>query len=907
MAHLHSRPRLRRAVLFATAAMLCVSALAVPPAVGDVTSVDSSAFGVSITPAGTGFSVDPQPSVAFSNSSGTGGTNDASQSDVSAPPTGNPPGSFYRARSLFVRTGQIGTLGTHTAGTTSRAYIESSAYLSDVFLADQVRSECTATGDGSSGTTSFDSVSFVDSSGTPRNLTNYQPPPNTKFTLYGGVGNVTFNEQTSLNNGQTTGIIVTAIHIQYGPIDIYVGQSRCTATGPDVIVSPPPGCDMSIVKAMSPDPLVIGQAATVTLTITNVGTVPCAQPGTGGQTVVTDPKPPGLTFTSAPTAVPATGWTCALVAGDAKCATPASLAVGYTATFTINATVTALSGDSVYNCARVANPNDANAVNNEACVAREPVDPPPPPTCDLTVEKHMTPVPLVAGASASIELTVTNLGTGPCQGATLQDDKVPGLTLKAPNTQPFKWFCGIVTATGAALCQNFTVIPGGYTAKITLPATVASTATYIKNCATISSPSDTDTVNNSSCDEGAVSSALPFCDLTVDKQMGPVPLVSGQAATITLTVTNIGTGACNATTTTLRDNKVAGLTFTSAPAAPGGWVCSLPTGNASCTGPGIIPVGAAFVFTMPAQVTGAPGVLIKNCATVTNASDARTGNNTGCAQSTPVNASLTCDLQVTKNMTPQPLISGGAATIAITVTNLGNGSCPADSVNKTVVQDQQPAGMTFTSAPTAAGWVCSLSGGTVTCSRSTAIASLAQSTLTFKAKVTAAAGDVVRNCATATNANDTALANNTGCKQLPVGSGQPPPFCDLQVTKTMTPNPLKANRPATIVITVTNIGTGPCGATTAAPTRLGDGPITGMVFSAPAAKQGDWFCGLDNAVTAGCFNPTNIAKGQTASIILGATVTGAVGTTITNCVTISNPNDTNSSNNTFCLPARLVT
>ncbi|MCA1691649.1 MAG: hypothetical protein LC733_05390, partial [Actinobacteria bacterium] len=177
-----------------------------------VTSVESSAFGVLVTPPGTTISLNEQPAVSFSNPPGPAGTNNATQALAQSPPTGNPPGLLFNAQGMAVSTGQVGTLGTHGAGTTSSADVERAAYLSDELTALQVHSECTATGDGSSGTATFGQVAFTDqATGTFRVFDNYQPGPNTTFTLFNGLGTVTFNEQTKLDTGQTTGIIVTAI------------------------------------------------------------------------------------------------------------------------------------------------------------------------------------------------------------------------------------------------------------------------------------------------------------------------------------------------------------------------------------------------------------------------------------------------------------------------------------------------------------------------------------------------------------------------------------------------------------------------------------------------------------------------------------------------------------------------
>jgi hypothetical protein len=46
---------------------------------------------------------------------------------------------------------------------------------------------------------------------------------------------------------------------------------------------------------------------------------------------------------------------------------------GFTGTFTIAATVTALPGTTVTNCARILSVFDTNPANNESCVTRQVV------------------------------------------------------------------------------------------------------------------------------------------------------------------------------------------------------------------------------------------------------------------------------------------------------------------------------------------------------------------------------------------------------------------------------------------------------------------------------------------------------------------------------------------------------
>lgn len=127
-------------------------------------------------------------------------------------------------------------------------------------------------------------------------------------------------------------------------------------------------CDLEIGKTVTPDPLVSGQPTTVTITVKNIGKDPCS-PGAFPGTVLGDPKPAGLSFTSSP--VPnQPGWSCGLAVptGDANCANQGPLPPGHFVTFTIKAALNALPGTSITNCATVTNGNDVNPANNKSCV-----------------------------------------------------------------------------------------------------------------------------------------------------------------------------------------------------------------------------------------------------------------------------------------------------------------------------------------------------------------------------------------------------------------------------------------------------------------------------------------------------------------------------------------------------------
>ena len=130
----------------------------------------------------------------------------------------------------------------------------------------------------------------------------------------------------------------------------------------------------------------------------------------------------------------------------------------------------------------------------------------------------------------------------------------------------------------------------------------------------------------------------PTCDLAITKSVNPNPVRSGQQITITLTVTNVGTGPCPPGAfpgTIVRDNQPAGLAFTPGlvAASQPGWQCGfeIPTPNLTCATPNQLSSGYTVTFTFSGTtVTATPGSVIQNCATVTNQNDANPANNQSC-------------------------------------------------------------------------------------------------------------------------------------------------------------------------------------------------------------------------------------------------------------------------------------
>jgi uncharacterized repeat protein (TIGR01451 family) len=126
-----------------------------------------------------------------------------------------------------------------------------------------------------------------------------------------------------------------------------------------------------------------------------------------------------------------------------------------------------------------------------------------------------------------------------------------------------------------------------------------------------------------------------------------------------------------------------------------------------------------------------------------------------------------CDLAVRKSVQPNPLVSGQQATYAITVTNLGKGTCDGVST----LTDALPPGLQVLGVGQGGSqWNCAVSGAnppaTVTCTWNGGVQPVNPGPLppiTINVNVTAPPGSSLRNCATVTNPNDSNPGNDQSC------------------------------------------------------------------------------------------------------------------------------------------------
>jgi uncharacterized repeat protein (TIGR01451 family) len=155
------------------------------------------------------------------------------------------------------------------------------------------------------------------------------------------------------------------------------------------------------------------------------------------------------------------------------------------------------------------------------------------------------------------------------------------------------------------------------------------------------------------------------------------------------------------------------------------------------------------------------------------------------------------DLSVTKTDAPDPVPAGSNLTYTITVNNAGPSAAAGVNLNDTL-----PAGTTFVSITSAAGWLCTTPavgvGGTVTCT----IASLASGApAVFTLVVSTSAAGALNNTATvATTTTDSSAANNSATASTTVN---PAAATDFTISAAPAQQNLSQGQTVTFVITLT--------------------------------------------------------------------------------------------------------
>jgi uncharacterized repeat protein (TIGR01451 family) len=574
------------------------------------------------------------------------------------------------------------------------------------------------------------------------------------------------------------------------------------------------------------------------LRVTNVGSGT-----TSGTVTVSYTLPPGLIVGG----VTPLSWSCTSTTTEVECTQSAPLAPGADYDLiVISAGVDPSAADSVDVNASVSGGGDTNGVNN---LASNTLSVSWAPT-DVSVDKT-APAAAAAGGALGYSVVVTNLGPAVAGNLTMQDALPAGVTFAALTTPP-GWSCTTpaVGANGTISCAAAD-LGVGVSSTFAIDTTAPPATGNITNTAAVTSVDDPNRGNDS--DDADTTIDPPSADVSLTKT-APASAAPGTEIDYTIAVANAGPDT--AATLQVTDALPAGTTFVSLTAA--GWTCTTPAvgtaGTITCDMATMAAAGSSTLTLRVAIDAAATGSIANTAAVSTATGDPNGGNNSDSA-STAVSGA---DVSVTKTAPPdaQP---NDVVSYAITVANAG----PAAAATVQLT-DALPAGVTFQSLNSPAGWTCTtpaLGGtGTVNCSIAT-LGSGANGAFSVNVRIDDATTGVVSNTATvAASSSDPDTTNNSATATTAVNAA------DVSVA---TSGPSSATRGSTIHYIVTVSNAGPNDAVTV---KLSDTMLKGARLASLDVPTG-WTCTTSAPDAIGKFTCTIPTLAVGAGSAFKATVT----------------------------------
>jgi CSLREA domain-containing protein/uncharacterized repeat protein (TIGR01451 family) len=620
------------------------------------------------------------------------------------------------------------------------------------------------------------------------------------------------------------------------------------------------------------------QNAVYTLTVQNVGTGSAAKAGVS----LTDTLPTGLTYAGYTSA----DWTCTAAGQTVTCTPAADIAPGAASTITLKVNVArdATAGTNVLsNTAIVAVTGDQNPANNSSTETTTVVAMP-----DLEIAK--TAGTFRQGQQAAYTLTVSNTGFAPTAGTvTVTDTLDTNLTFVSGTGTG--WACSYDSGTRTVTCTSTDAVAGGSAFDpITLTVDVSATAPVsLTNTASAAGGGQ---IWVDAHDTASVTHAvIPAPDLTVAKTNGGT-FTQGQDGTYTITVTNSGAGPTFGTVT-VSDTLPADLAYVDISGT--GWTCSYISGTrtATCTTGDTAAAGQPFhAITLTVHVAATAAPTVTNTVVVSGGSELNTANDSA----TDINnVNQLPDLVVTKSHTGDFAQGQHNAQYTVTVSNQGTGI----TSGTVTVTDTLPAGLTPVSGgATGTGWTCSISGQTVTCNRSDALAAGGSyGPITVLVNVANDASAFVTNTAVVSGGNDVDTTNNSASD--PTTVGQKP---NLTATKTHTGSFRQGDQGRTYTIQVRNDGFAPTTGTVTVTDTLPAG-----LTPDPAGVTGvNWTCTVTGQ-TVSCTTAQVVAAGQPFDpITVTVDVVADAVPSVTNTVTVAGGGEVDTTDDQATDPTTIV-
>ncbi|GAA5155440.1 DUF11 domain-containing protein [Nocardioides marinquilinus] len=625
--------------------------------------------------------------------------------------------------------------------------------------------------------------------------------------------------------------------------------------------------DLTVVKSVTPVPLVAGRPAAYDVTVTNNG------PSDAAGVRLVDVLPAGVTLTG----TSAAGGSCS--GTTTVTCTRAVLSAGATWTVRLQVAVAAGATANQVNQASVTSTTTELTPGDNQTSISTPVT----AAGDLEVVKTVAPSPLVAGQQVTYTLTVVNYGPADMVATTVTDPLPAALSgVRATVSPTAAGTCS--TAGGTLSCNLGTLADGPTPVTITVTGLLdpAFAGASLSNTATVSSTTaDLDASNNQST---ATSTVQTRADLSVVKSASVDTVVAGVAFDYDLTVTNAGPSVARATV--VRDTVPAGLTVVSATVV-GGPACAV-DGRAVQCALGDLPPGGT-----PARMTitvlpdaDPPSNRLVNQATVGSQTvDPATDDNTSTLGLTVITRA---DLAITKTRTAPatgPVVPGQRVAWTIAVTNPG-GPSTARGVTVTDAVDPRLTGVTATGA---SGGCTVAADNRVTCSLGSVAVGAAPATVTVSGVVPADfTGNLVNTATVSATTPDPNAANDSATV-----TETPAARAGVSVTKTRTSGPVVPGRTVTWDVDVTNAGPSVAAAVTLTddlPDELTN--VTATPRGAPAGAT--CTVGAANVVTC----PLGSLAVGTATVTITARVPAYYTGALDNTAVVDSPTDTTPADNT---------
>ena len=596
--------------------------------------------------------------------------------------------------------------------------------------------------------------------------------------------------------------------------------------------------DLSLTKTDSPDPVLLGQQLTYTLTVTNNG------PSLATDVTKTDTLPAAVSFVSASSA-------CEEFEGTVTCiiATIASGDVG-----TVSIVVSPGSIGTITNTSTVtSNVPDSDTGDNSATVTTL-VD----AAADLSVTKTDTPDPVLLGEQLTYTIMVTNEGPSAATSA------IATITLPAEVTfvssEPSQGSC---SGTGTLTC-NMGTIADGTSASVNIVMLPNTTGELTSTVVVDSSVADPNPLDNSATVTTLVNAEA---DLSVTKTGSPDPVLLGEQLTYILTVSN--SGPSPGTSVTLTDTLPAEADFVSSSFSLGS--CS-GTSTITCA-LGTIESGDSATVTIVVS-PNSTGELINTATVDSSVADPDPLDNSA-TETTLVNAEA--DLSVTKTGSPDPVLSGEQLTYTLIVSN--SGPSPGTSVTLT---DTLPAEVDFVSSNSSQG---SCSGTSpITCALGT-VQSGDSATVTIVVSPNSP-GELINTTTVDSSVADPDPSNNTATATTTVDALALPPDevgADLSLIKVASADPVLLGSQLTYTLTVTNAG----------PSTGADAVLTDTLPGSVTFVSASDGCGEAQGTVTCTLGTIETGDTATVSIVVTPNSTGDLTNTATVTSSVADPDPSN--------------